>query len=64
MARHELSTSVGGGIVNHSNGRPGILTVPNHNRQTLLQQVAGIVIQDNDIYGWGWQFSADFLIGF
>jgi hypothetical protein len=60
MARHKLSTSVGGGIVNHSNGRPGILTVPNHNRQTPLQQVAGIVIQDNDIYGWGCQFKVLF----
>jgi hypothetical protein len=25
-----------------------------------LQQVAGIVIQDNDIYGWGGQFKVLF----
>jgi hypothetical protein len=53
MASHEFRTSVGGSVVDNSNRRPGIITIPNHRRQALLQQVAGIVIQDNDIYGWG-----------
>jgi len=53
MARHEFRTSVGGGIVNHRDRRSGILTVPNHRWQALLQQVSGVEIQDDDIYGWG-----------
>ena len=55
MASHEFRTSIGGGIINHRDRRPGIITIPNHRWQTLLQQVAGVEIQDDDIYGWGWQ---------
>ena len=62
MARHDFRTSVGGGIVNHRDRRPRIITIPNHRRQALLQQVAGVEIQDDDIYGWGWQFVADFQL--
>jgi len=60
MARHEFRTSVVGGIVNHRDRRSRVLTIPNHRWQALLQQVAGIVIQDNDIYGWGCQFKVLF----
>ena len=55
MARHEFRTAVGGSIINHGDRRSGILTVPNHRWQTLLQQVSGVEIQDDDIYGWGWK---------
>jgi hypothetical protein len=53
MARHEFRTAIGGSIINHSDRRSGILTIPNHRWQALLQQVSGVEIQDNDIYGWG-----------
>ena len=53
MARHEFRTSVVGGIVNHRDRRSRVLTIPNHRWQALLQQVAGVIIQDDDIYGWG-----------
>ena len=62
MASHEFRTSVGGSVVDHSDRRPGIITIPNHRWQALLQQVAGVEIQDDDIYGWGWQFVADFQL--
>ncbi len=55
MASHEFRTSIGGGIINHRDRRPGIITIPNHRWQALLQQVTGVEIQDDDIYGWGWQ---------
>ena len=64
MARHEFRTAVGGSVVNHRDRRSGILTVPNHRWQALLQQVSGVEIQDNDIYGWGWQFVAVFQLDF
>ncbi len=60
MARHEFRTSIGGGVIDHRDRRPGILTVPNHRWQALLQQVAGVEIQDDDIDGWGGQFVAEF----
>ena len=53
MARHEFRTSVGGSVVDHRDRRPRIIAVPNHRWQALLQQVAGVEIQDNDIDGWG-----------
>jgi hypothetical protein len=53
MARHEFCTSVGRSIINHGDRRSRILTVPNHRWQALLQQVSGVEIQDDDIYGWG-----------
>ena len=62
MARHEFRTSVGGGVIDHRDRRPGILTVPNHRWQALLQQVAGVEIQDDDIDGWGGQFVAVFQL--
>jgi hypothetical protein len=52
MASHEFRTSVGGSVVDNSDRRPGIITIPNHCRQALLQQVSGVEIQDDDIYGW------------
>ena len=64
MAQHKLSTAIGGGIVDHSDRRPRILTIPNHRWQALLQQVAGVEIQDYDIYCWGWQIGVCFSIGF
>jgi len=64
MARDEFRTSVVGGIVNHRDRRSRVLTIPNHRWQALLQQVAGVIIQDDDIYSWGWQFRTDFFIGF
>ena len=67
MARHEFRTSVGGGVIDHRDRRPGILTIPNHRRQALLQQVSGVEIQDDDIDGWGGQLLSDWIrrvIGF
>lgn len=55
MASHEFRTSIGGGIINHRDRRPRVLTIPNHRWQALLQQVSGVEIQDDDIYGWGCQ---------
>ena len=60
MARHKFRTSVGGGVIDHRDCRPGIIAVPNHRRQALLQQVAGVEIQDDDIDCGGGQFVAEF----
>ncbi|MEY3717740.1 MAG: hypothetical protein RL285_1615 [Bacteroidota bacterium] len=67
MAHHEFRTSVGGSVVDHRDRRPGILTIPNHRWQALLQQVAGVEIQDDNIDGWGGQLWSDWIrrvIGF
>lgn len=53
MDFHEFRRIVGGCIVDNRNAYSWILTVLNHGGQTLLQQIAGVVIQDNDIDAGG-----------